>query len=47
MRMLVKVNQTRELVDALVSDVGDSIAHLRERAAGRPSKPPVQTGHGY
>jgi len=47
MRMLVKVNQTRELVDALVSDFGDSIAHLRERAAGRPSEPPVQSGHGY
>jgi glutamate decarboxylase len=47
MRMLVKVNQTRELVDALATDFDASIAHLRERAAGRPSPRPVQTGHGY
>src|SRR4029079_12193543 len=30
LRMLVKINQTRELVDALTSDFHDSIAHLRE-----------------
>jgi hypothetical protein len=45
--MLVKINQTRELVDALVSDFHDSIAHLRERAAGRPGRRPAHSGHGY
>jgi glutamate decarboxylase len=47
MRMLVKLNQTRELVDALVSDFHDSIARLRERAAGRSASGPVHSGHGY
>jgi glutamate decarboxylase len=47
LRMLVKINQTRELVDALVDDFRDSIAGLRERAAGRPGARRVHSGHGY
>jgi glutamate decarboxylase len=47
LRMLVKINQTRELVDALVSDFHDSILHLRERAGGRAGSRPVHSGHGY
>jgi glutamate decarboxylase len=47
LRMLVKVNQTRELVDALVSDFHDSIADLRERSAGRPGSRPAHSGHAY
>ena len=46
-RVLVKVNQTRELADALAADVHDSIADLRRKAAGQPVTPPVHTGHGY
>jgi glutamate decarboxylase len=46
-RVLVKVNQTRELADALAADVHDSIADLRRRADGRPVARPVHTGHGY
>jgi glutamate decarboxylase len=47
-RVLVKVNQTRELADALADDVHDSIVYLRGRAAGRAVAPaPVHTGHGY
>src|SRR3954453_3908001 len=47
LRMLVKVNQTRELVDALVGDFHDSIADLRERSAGRPGSRPAHSGHAY
>jgi glutamate decarboxylase len=47
LRMLVKINQTRELVDALVTDFHDSIAHLRERAAGGEGRRRVHSGHGY
>jgi len=47
LRMLVKINQTRELVDALVADFHDSIDDLRERSAGRPGSRPAHTGHGY
>jgi len=47
MRMLVKFNQTRELVDALAEDFTASIKYLRKRAAGHNPKPPVHTGHGY
>ena len=47
MRMLVKFNQTRELVDALGSDFADSINYLRQRAAGKDPVAPVHTGHGY
>jgi glutamate decarboxylase len=47
LRMLVKINQTRELSDALADDFHDAIAHLRERAAGGSPARPVHTGHGY
>jgi glutamate decarboxylase len=47
-RVLVKVNQTRELADALADDVHDSIVYLRGKAAGRAVAPaPVHTGHAY
>jgi glutamate decarboxylase len=46
-RMLVKINQTRELADALADDVHDSIADLRKRAQGERPKLPVHRGHGY
>jgi glutamate decarboxylase len=46
-RMLVKLNQTRELVDALVGDFREAIADLRERAAGRPGTRRFHSGHGY
>ena len=47
MRMLVKINQSRELADALADDFDDSIKYLRERAAGESPVQPVHTGHGY
>jgi hypothetical protein len=47
LRMLVKVNQTRELVDALADDFHESIADLRARGAGERVRQPVHTGHGY
>jgi glutamate decarboxylase len=47
LRMLVKVNQTRELVDALADDFHASIADLRARSAGQSVRQPVHTGHGY
>jgi glutamate decarboxylase len=47
LRMLVKVNQTRELVDALASDFHDSVAHLREHPPGGRTSRPAHTGHGY
>ena len=47
MRMLVKFNQTREMVDALVQDFAASIEFLRKRAGGGDPKPAVHTGHGY
>src|SRR6185295_12820833 len=43
LRMLVKVNQTRELADAYHA----AIADLRERSAGRAVRQPVHSGHGY
>jgi glutamate decarboxylase len=46
-RMLVKVNQSRELADALADDVHDSIADLRKRAAGQRTRKRVHRGHGY
>jgi glutamate decarboxylase len=46
-RMLVKVNQTRELADALADDVRDSIADLRKRAAGQRTHRRVHRGHAY
>jgi len=47
LRMLVKVNQTRELVDALADDFHASIAALRARGAGQRVRQPVHSGHGY
>lgn len=47
MRMLVKINQTRELSDALAADVHASIADLRRRGAGASAPTPVHSGHGY
>jgi glutamate decarboxylase len=47
LRMLVKVNQTRELVDALVGDYHDSIADLRKQAGGAMPDRPAHGGHGY
>jgi glutamate decarboxylase len=47
LRMLVKVNQSRELVDALAEDFRVSIADLRRRSAGEAVRAPVHSGHGY
>ena len=47
MRVLVKINQTRELADALADDIRDSVRDLRKSAAGEAVKRPVHTGHGY
>jgi glutamate decarboxylase len=47
LRMLVKVNQSRELADALADDVHDSIADLRKRAAGQRTRKRVHRGHAY
>ena len=47
MRMLVKFNQTRELVDALSDDFEASIAYLRKRGEGKADAPPAHSGHGY
>jgi glutamate decarboxylase len=47
MRMLVKVNQSRELADALADDVHASIADLRRQAAGERVQPRVHRGHAY
>ncbi|MCB8914873.1 MAG: glutamate decarboxylase [Thermoleophilales bacterium] len=46
-RMLVKFNQTRELVDALCDDFEASIKYLRQRGEGKAATPPTHTGHGY
>jgi hypothetical protein len=45
--MLVKINQSRELVDALADDFHASIADLRNRSAGRAVRQPIHRGHGY
>ena len=47
LRMLVKINQTRELVDALADDFNLVIADLRKNAAGEQVTLPVHRGHGY
>jgi glutamate decarboxylase len=47
LRMLVKINQSRELVDAFADDVHASIVDLRKRSAGHPVRQPVHRGHGY
>jgi hypothetical protein len=46
-RMLVKVNQSRELADALADDVHEAIANLRKRAAGEDTRKRVPRGHAY
>jgi hypothetical protein len=43
----VKVNQSRELVEALASDARDAIAALRKRAKGEHVPEPVHRGHAY
>ena len=45
-RMLVKINQTRELVDALLADYEASVAQLRKHG-GTGGKTPAHTGIGY
>ncbi|MGB0119456.1 MAG: glutamate decarboxylase [Solirubrobacterales bacterium] len=50
LRMLIKVNQTRELGEALADDFEDSVEFLRAKhAAGDLSgpKPAAHSGHGY
>jgi glutamate decarboxylase len=47
MRILVKINQTRELADALADDFHGAIADLRKRAAGERVAGPVHHGHAY
>ncbi len=47
MRMLVKLNQTRELADALADDFSASIEYLRARAGKGAPGPAAHTGHGY
>ena len=46
-RMLVKINQTRELVDALAQDFADSIEMLRKRGPVEHPPPPSHTATGY
>jgi len=48
LRMLVRINQSRELVDALADDIHASIADLRKRGAGHavPQRR-IHRGHGY
>jgi glutamate decarboxylase len=50
LRMLIRVSQTREMVEALGDDFEASVSYLRERAAagstGGP-QPAVHSGHGY
>ena len=45
--MLVKINQSRELADALADDVHESIHELRKGAAGKPTRKRVHRGHAY
>jgi glutamate decarboxylase len=47
LRMLVKINQSRELADALADDFHAAIEDLRKRSAGRTVCQPVHSGHGY
>lgn len=46
-RMLVKLNQTRELVDVLCQDFHDSIGLLRSADLSHVGEPPVHSGTGY
>ena len=47
LRMLVKINQSRELADALADDFHASITDLRSHSAGRTVRQPTHSGHGY
>jgi len=50
LRMLIKANQTREMVEALGDDFEASVSFLRERASAGATGGPdpfVHTGHGY
>ena len=47
LRMLVKINQSRELADALADDFHASITDLRARSVGRTVRQPTHSGHGY
>ena len=47
LRMLVKINQSRELADALADDFHASITDLRSRSAGRTVRQPTHSGHAY
>ncbi len=47
MRVLVKINQSRELADALADDISDSIKDLREKGAGGTLHQGAHSGHGY
>jgi glutamate decarboxylase len=46
-RILVKINQTWELADALAEDVHASITDLRKRAKGEKVARRAHHGHGY
>jgi glutamate decarboxylase len=46
-RMLIKINQTRELADALADDFSASIKYLRAKSGGKTPGPPSHTGHRY
>jgi glutamate decarboxylase len=46
-RILVRINQTRELADALADDIRDSVNDLRKRAKGHKVRQRVHRGHGY
>ena len=47
LRMLVKINQSRELADALANDFHASIADMRKRSGGQAVRQPIHRGHGY
>jgi glutamate decarboxylase len=47
MRIMVKLNQTRELAGALVDDFHTAIGDLRKRGAGEDVQARVHSGHGY
>jgi glutamate decarboxylase len=46
-RILVRINQTRELADALADDIDASIDDLRKRARGEHVRSRAHRGHGY
>ncbi|MFN8204168.1 MAG: hypothetical protein U0S48_16545 [Solirubrobacteraceae bacterium] len=47
MRMMVKINQSRELADALADDMHASIVDLPSGAAGQAVTRPRAQGHSY